>query len=153
MHLRKWCEQCRDITTKWDAVTDALVNPKKQIDNFTIDSVISSIAARASSGWFSSPLPQTWSNGKYFSSVFFFFSPHGNTRTLIIKNLFLRGGQECLFLFFPCFVCYSVIYLSYFLHSVYFISWTARCPNVLFSLGPVPLLVCCIVGILLINKI
>lgn len=42
MHLRKWCEQCRDITTKWDTVTDAVVNPKKQVDSFTIDSVISS---------------------------------------------------------------------------------------------------------------
>lgn len=41
MHLRKWCEQRRDITIKWDAVTDALLNPKKQIDSLTIDSVIS----------------------------------------------------------------------------------------------------------------
>lgn len=41
MHLSKWCKQCCEITVKWDAVTDALLNPKKQIDSPFIDSVIS----------------------------------------------------------------------------------------------------------------
>lgn len=110
MHLSEWCKQCCEITVKWDAVTDALLNPKKQIDSPFIDSVISP--------WLSSL--QLWVDGfillclKHRAmekiSIFFFFSPHGNTGSVIIKILLYVRGE--LFLFsLLCFAYYSEIYI------------------------------------------
>lgn len=110
MHLSKWCKQCCEITVKWDAVTDALLNPKKQIDSPFIDKCNISliIIARALSGWIYSPLPQTSSNGKDFD---FFFSLHGNTGSVIIKILFYVRVDLFLFFLF-CFAYYSEIYIG-----------------------------------------